>query len=132
MLEHGLMVYDDATETFYKHTQFDMDRWWRSHGARTTAWREDGQDYCLITHTLPMLRVKADLKSMADQRQYETFTCLSPGSRYDKEKSIPQRDAAGRITWGWKLDTDPVGQHQERELIEAGRMTPEEAHFSNA
>ncbi len=131
MVEHGLMIFDNASQTFQRYVVFDLDekQRWRSPNGHPVLWHVDDQDYELFAVPFPTVRVKADLRSVADPNQYEAFTCLAPGSRYDKAKSVPQRDASGRLMWGWKLDTDPVGEKEERELIAARKIKPEEARF---
>ncbi len=39
------------------------------------------------------------------------------------------RGADGSLLWGWKPDTEPLGQAQEAELVSAGLIHPHETHF---
>lgn len=129
MLEHGLVVFDDSKETFQRHTEFDLKEPWRCPQGHPIGINEGGQDYYVFCRPFPSIRVRAELKMVADPSQYEAFTCLPQGNRYDKAASMLERDAAGQLVWGWKTATDPIGQNEERELIATGRIKPEESRF---
>jgi hypothetical protein len=75
------------------------------------------------------VRVKADFAHLKDQRAYEAFTCLAPGSRYNKTSAKLERRADGSLVWGWKANTDAISYERERELIKTGRMQAREAWF---
>src|SRR4051794_31492390 len=45
---------------------------------------EAGVEYYYFPRPFPDVRVKADLTSVKDLGQYEAFTCLAPGARYEK------------------------------------------------
>jgi hypothetical protein len=72
-------------------------------------------------------RVRADWKSVFDPGSYESFTCLSPGTRFEKKASKVERGADGKLVYGWKRNTDPTAADEERELISSGKIRPEEA-----
>ncbi len=154
-LEHGLALYDDQAEVFEKHVQFDLaDRWRapRGHAIRVaggtgilpvragdtgetpvppgpTRVQDGNLDYFLFPTPFATVRVKAELSDLAKQTSYEAFTCLVPGSRYDKSAAQIERDAAGKLVYAWKPGTDPITQAQERQLIAAGKIKPEEARY---
>jgi hypothetical protein len=126
-LEHGLVVFDDQTDTFVKAAEFGLGEGWRfpqGHPARMT----EGGEYCLFPAPYPVVRVRAGLKHAKTPAAYEAFTCLEPGSRYSKAATV-QRDPDGKLVWAWKADTDPVSQAQEKELIDAGKLKSDEARF---
>ncbi|MHB8521686.1 MAG: hypothetical protein ACYDH9_13130 [Limisphaerales bacterium] len=128
-LEHGLVAYNDATETFDKLVEFDLQKQWqcpRGHPVRIT---DGGQDYFYFPAPYPVVRVKADLSRLKDDASYEAFTCLAPGSRYDKASAVIERDGAGKPVYGWKRGTDPTGNKEEIELIAAGKLRADEARF---
>jgi len=129
MLEHGLMLFNDQTQTFEKHKEFDMAQQWRCPRGHPVRVKENGREYFYFPTPYPTVRVKAEAKSMADPASYEAFTCLVPGSKYDKGKAQVERTADGKLAYGWKADTDPTAQKEERELIAAGKMKAEEARF---
>ena len=82
----------------------------------------------LLQAPYPTLRVKADWQSYLDLASYEGYTCLRPGTRYgDKEKAQLERDADGKLVWGWKKNTPPLGVKEQRDLVAAGKMRREES-----
>jgi hypothetical protein len=73
------------------------------------------------------IRVKADWQSLLDLSQYESFTCLKPGARYDKSDPPLDRTPDGKLVWAWKRDAAPLAEPQLRELVGAGHMTRDES-----
>jgi hypothetical protein len=73
------------------------------------------------------VRCRAENDSLLDPAQYEAYTCLKAGTRYEKENSQLDRDASGKLIYAWKKNTGLVEAQQQNELIEAGLMTAEEA-----
>ncbi|MGQ9574872.1 MAG: hypothetical protein ACUVUC_06105 [Thermoguttaceae bacterium] len=148
MLEHGLAIYNDQAEVFQKHVEFDLSDRWRcprghpvlvagggpvaSGGAQAAKGQTPapgGGEYFLFATPFATVRVKAQLSALAKQTSYEAFTCLAAGSRYDRSAGQVERDAAGRLIYAWKPGTDPITQAQERQLIAAGKIKPDEAHY---
>lgn len=70
-LEHGLVVWNDDAEKFEKHAEFDLRRTWQAPAGHALRHKMDGTDYLLFANPLPTVRVRADLKSLADQNAYE-------------------------------------------------------------
>ena len=128
-LEHGLAIWDDQKEIFVKAVEFDMKRQWQCLGARPIVLKDGRQEYCVFPHPFPLVRVRRDLVAIKDQDSYQAFTPLAPGTRYEKAASKLERDQAGHLVWGWKAATDPLDQAQEKELIAAGLMNPDEARY---
>jgi len=125
-LEHGLMVYNDEKEIFERvrrlgdHVRLHP----QGEAFRVTV---DGQTYWYFAHPYPHLRVKAAWDALFDPAAYEAFTCLAPGSEYDKASPALDRDADGRLVWGWKRNTDQVTRARQQELVKAGAMKADEA-----
>jgi len=128
-LEHGLALYNAQAEVFEKHVQFDLADRWRAPRGHPIRVKDGGVDYFLFPTPFAAVRVKAELSDLAKQTSYEAFTCLVPGSRYHKSAAQVERDAAGKLVYAWKSGTDPVTQAQERQLIAAGKIKPEEARY---
>jgi hypothetical protein len=129
--ERGLVIFNDQTESFEKLAQFDLNLPLHPNG-RPFRVNVNGETYYYFAVLYPdsaFVRVKADLRSLTDQRAYEAFTCLAPGSRYHKASSKLDRRADGRLIYAWKANTDPISYARERELIAAGRMQAREAWF---
>ncbi len=132
MLEHGLALWDDKMQIFRKYSVYAYHETWRMLGGHPAVYVEAGKEYRLFaapsTH-FPTVRVPATLSAIVDSSRYEAFTCLAPGTRYAKWQSQVERTSNGAPIWGWKRDTDPINELQERELISAGLIKPSEAHF---
>jgi len=126
-LEHGMVVYNDKTQTFERLVKFPKDV--RLEPAyqplRVTV---GGEAYIYFTPSAyPLVRVKADWKHVLDLKRYEAFTCLAPGSGYDKHSAKLHRDGDGRLIWSWKADTAALDAFRQEALIKAGKIKPEEA-----
>lgn len=128
MLEHGLVVFNDERQEFEKVVEFDFEKKWqcpRSHPFRV---REEGREYFYFPTPFPNTRVVADFASLQDQSRYEAFSCLKPGTRYrGKDSQLERLD--GKLVYSWKTGTDPIGPSEEKELIERGILSLEEARF---
>ncbi len=127
--ERGLVIFNDQTERFEKLAQFDLQLPLHPNG-RPFRVNVNGASYYYFAVLYPdnaFVRVRADLRHLTNQRAYEAFTCLAPGSRYNKRSAKLERHADGSLVWGWKANTDVISY--ERELIAAHRMQAREAWF---
>ncbi|MBM4018228.1 MAG: hypothetical protein FJ288_07845 [Planctomycetes bacterium] len=129
MLEHGLAVFNDEKLIFQKAAEFDLKEPWRFPEGHPIPMKDGPADFYLFPRPFPVVRAPADLARLKDPAAYVAFTCLAPASRYDKSAAQVDRGPDGRAVWAWKPDTDPVGQQQERELIKAGKLRPDDARF---
>lgn len=129
MLEHGLAVYDESQEKFVKRVAFDLKDETHCPRGQTFRWNTGGQEWLVFATPFALTRVRPRLEDLTDPARYETFTCLKPGQAWDAERADVDRDASGQVVWGWKTHTAPVGQREERELLDAGRLDPKEARF---
>lgn len=126
-VEHGLMVYNDATEKFLKLFELPLKESWRhpaSHGFR---WNENGTDYYFFTRPFVAVRVQADWQSATNPAAYEAFTCLASNST--AEHPAVRRDSFGNVVWHWQNDFEPLTQKSERDLIKRGLLKASEAHY---
>jgi hypothetical protein len=128
-LEHGLMVWDEKSLLFRKRVQLDLDKPWRCPRGHTIRWKDSagGVEYLLSPMPFATVRVRADWKSVFEPDAYEALTCLMPGTRYQKDSAKVERGPDGELVYDWKRNTDPTGPAEERELIAAGKIRPEEA-----
>ena len=124
-LEHGLIVFDDQTETFERVVQFDLHAPLSPGGHALRVRHKDG-DYIYFAQPYPFLRVRADWRYLTDLRAYEAFTCLAPGAGYDRDAPRLDRDANGRLRWAWKTHTAVVDAARQRELIKRGHLKTNE------
>ncbi len=124
-LEHGLMVYNDEKEVFEKTAQFGNDLTAMPQGQPFLV-NVDGADYYYCAYPYPLLRVKADFKSVQDLSQYEVFTCLKANSKGDATPAI-DRDSTGKVIWGWKRGVPLMDEKQQKALIDGRHITADEA-----
>ena len=97
-VERGLVIFNDQTESFERLAQFDLNSPLHAAG-RPFRVNVGGDLYYYFAVLYPdstLVRVKADLKHLTDQRAYEAFTCLSAGSKYDKAATKLDRAPDGR------------------------------------
>ncbi|MFC3749590.1 hypothetical protein [Paenibacillus sp. GCM10012306] len=117
----GILVFNDNTKEFEQVVQFPSKDDWRHPGGQATYYEENGLGYWLFTeHRMPNLRVAASYDAIIDYTKYESFTCLTPGTTYNGAQTSLERDANGKLVWGWKKNTPPLSQSQEKELIDLG------------
>jgi len=123
--EHGLARWDPAAETFEKWCEFEVDS--RLHPSGQTIRVEDrGKTWFVFPSPYPHLRVEATLAAVGDSAQYQGYTCLRPGAALDPDRDPVQRDAEGRVVWGWKTNTAPLDETREDELVRRGYLSDAE------
>ena len=114
-LEEGFVAFNDEKEIFEKIKDVPVGPALSPTGYPLRAKDTDGTEYLYFTAPYPTLRVKADWQSYLDLASYEGYTCLRPGTRFgDKEKAQLERDADGKLVWGWKKNTPPLGVKEQR------------------
>lgn len=120
----GILAFNDTQQEFEQLVQFPSKDDWRHPGGQASYYEENGQGYWIFTeHKMPNLRVRDSLAAITDYTQYEAFTCLTPGTVYNGASTSIERDAAGKPVWGWKLNTPPLKQAEEKELLQLGLLT---------
>lgn len=84
--------------------------------------------YCetVAMGAFPLVRCAPKIASLTDSSAYESFTCLEPGARYDGVDTKLERDSNGKLIWGWKRDTAPLGEDQANTLVDKGLMRRDE------
>ena len=124
----GLVVFNDQREAFELLARFDadLDLQIPMHPFRAST---GGAQFFYFAGPQPDLRVRAELKQIADPAAYEGFTCLAAGSRYAKGDSGLERTPEGRLIYAWKKSTLPLTFAQQKELIAAGKMKSEEGLY---
>ncbi len=128
-LEHGLVVFDDATQQFKRLVKFDLASPLRAGWGHALRHTIDGADYLYFASPYPTLRVRADWASIRDARQYQAFTPLARGARYDEDNPSFERDDAGKLVHGWKPDTGRVGPGEQAELTKSKKLQPDEGFW---
>jgi hypothetical protein len=132
LVETGFMVFDDERQQFEVIKQLDLDT---PMMAGSHPFRVDvgGEEYLYFPGFYPRpegyahIRVKAQWDAVLDPAQYEGYTCLREGARYQRENPPLDRNDAGELVWGWKRNTPPLNRMQLAELIESGELKRDES-----
>ncbi|MBW3543364.1 MAG: hypothetical protein KY476_24180, partial [Planctomycetes bacterium] len=82
-------------------------------------------EYIYFPQPYPLVRVAAQAENLPRLNRYEAFTCLVPGSTLGDPQI--DRDADGRVRYGWKKNTPPVGPAEQAKLIERKLLAADEA-----
>ncbi|MGO4109818.1 discoidin domain-containing protein [Paenibacillus sp. YAF4_2] len=126
----GILQFNDQTEQFEQLVQFPDKNDWRHPGGQASYYKENGKGYWIFTeHRMPNLRVPATYDAIKDYTKYESFTALKPGTTYNGANTQLERDAAGKLVWGWKKNTPPLKQDQEKELISLGLIKANDTRY---
>lgn len=129
---YGILIFNDEKEEFEHLVQFPSKDDWRhaGEGGQATYYEDNGKGYWVFTqHKWPNLRVESKMSAIVDYTQYESFTCLVPGTMFDGANTKLERDAAGNLVWGWKKNTPPISQDQEKELIQLGLIKSDDPQY---
>ncbi|GIN71208.1 hypothetical protein J14TS2_16830 [Bacillus sp. J14TS2] len=126
----GILVFNDEAEEFEQLVEFPDKEDWRHPGGQASYYEEEGEGYWVFTeHNMPNLRVPATFEAIQDHEQYESFTCLTPGTTFDGENTSLERDEDGNLVWDWKLNTAPLKPDQEKELIDLGLIKSDDPNY---
>src|SRR6266571_890379 len=117
-----LAVFNDEKEIFESKVKWDITE---SHDSSHPFLARVGDVEYLYLY--PNYRVKADLKTLADLKSYEAFSCVSGDGRLRGATSPIDRDSEGRPRYAWKPGAERLHPGRLRELISAGKLKPDEA-----
>lgn len=124
--EQGLVRFNHRTQTFEKWVEFDMNS--RLFPQGVSLYNENGHDdYIYFCRPFPSIRIKANLEAIVDPTQYESYTCLKPGTHFKKGVNSVERNEDQQVVWDWKRDTDVPDPERLHQAIEAGFLKPSEA-----
>jgi hypothetical protein len=120
----GLAAFDDDRQEFTHLADLDFKApaYPEGHAFRHA---ENGTEHVYFCHPYPLTRVKATLEDFRRPERYETWTCLKEGSSLNRPEV--ERDAAGRVRYGWKRNTAAVGPAAQAKLIRSGKLKAREA-----
>ncbi len=125
--ERGSVEFDPQKNEFVKRLQFPDDAKAvavEEPGGHTFLHRDGEAEYVYYCNPYPLTRVLADPEKVIDASACEVFTCLAPGTKVEQETL--DRDADGRLRYGWKKSTQSVNQQRQAKLVQSGKMKPEE------
>ena len=126
-----LMVYNDEKDVFEKLKDIPDDAPLAPNG-HSLRYKTDGREYFYFAYPYPCIRVPATWEAVQDLAQYEAFTPLQPGKRYDKKSPPLEFDAKGKLTFAWKKNTPPLTSTELKEIVEGGFAKREELPFRMA
>jgi|GEM_PF-927333 F5/8 type C domain. len=129
---YGILIFNDEKQEFEQLVQFPGTTDWRYPGkdGQGTYYEDGGKGYYIFTqHNYPNLRVEARMDAIVDYTQYESFTPLAPGTTYAGANTQLERDAEGKLVWGWKKNTQMLTQEQEKELIGLDVIHADDEHY---
>jgi hypothetical protein len=119
----GIVEYSDDEECFRVVVDFGATPPALTLDGHTFQETQDGVPYVYVTDPFPLTRVRATVEDLLDPARYEAYTCLSPGATSPDDL---ERDAGGKLVYGWKRATPLVGVRRQAELVKAGKMKPAE------
>lgn len=122
--ERGLVVWDDERDEFAKVATFP-EKVANYPNGHTFVREEGGTKHVYFASPYPFLRVRATPDDLAHPERYEGFTCLVAGTR--AEDGMVDRDAEGRVRFGWKVNTPAMDEETQGKLIERGALKEDEA-----
>lgn len=129
LYEQGVLIWNENTETFEVGVSLPIDEPLHPLGWQPFVHTTGGVVHLYFSKPYPHLRVRHELTAVLDPAQYEGFTPLAPGARYDGVNTQLERDGQGRLIWAWKADTPPLTPDQQRELINAGLFERSDSPF---
>ena len=125
-MEIGMVVWSETAEQFYRGVPFDLDRPLEANGHPMLV-RSDGELWYYLCAPFPYIRVRARWDDVMNQRAYESFTMLPAGEKADGNKTKIERGDDGRARYAWKADTGLAAGLPLFGLIQAGKLSREEA-----
>ncbi len=123
--ERGLVEFDAERNQFRKVCAFDMERP-LFPGGHPFLHEDGGTTYVYFSRPFPVVRVRATPAALADQKQYEAYTCLAAGSRHDSLR-VERRD--GKPYYRWVRDTPPFTPKLQATLMRRRLLREDEGLY---
>jgi hypothetical protein len=125
--ERGLVEFDPAKQQFEKVVTYELNAPAMPHG-HVLEHKTGGQDYLYFGNPHPLTRVRAQAAALAELAQFESYTCLAPGSSL--AKPVVERDAAGKVVYGWKRNTPAPTLKDQTAWTRSGKLMAGEGLFA--
>ena len=119
--EQGLAVFNDDKQIFEVARAFDSVL---LPGGDPTRIQVDAQTWLYFE---PFERTLADYAHVMNGHLYQAFTPLVAGTKFAGAQTKLERDANGKLVYGWKTDTGRLGKGEIKSLVGAGLMRADEA-----
>lgn len=120
----GIAIWNDEKESFESAGDFGPEEPLHPQGHPFHG-RDDGDKWLYFAAPFPLTRVSATVESYKSISSYEAYTCLKPGSKFDKPEL--DRDATGKVHYSWKRGTPVLGPQEQAKLIKKGLLRDNEA-----
>jgi hypothetical protein len=117
IVARGLAVFQPQQQRFEKLADFPLTAPLFPQG-HVFLGKENGVVYAYFCQPFPLVRVRATVEDLTRPERYEGFTCLHAGSRLDRPEL--DRDAAGRLHYGWKANTPVLGPAEQARWRQQG------------
>lgn len=103
----------------------------KGHAVRADMQADNGTttSYYIFTGSEEQTRVLATYENVINPAAYEALTCLENNSEFTTASAKIIRDAEGRAQFVWRKNAAPVSAKQQRELVDAGLLKPDECLF---
>lgn len=122
VLAHGLVRWDEASETFRIVRDLPLKETWRFLEGHPLAVTENGIEYRASGNNFPLVRVRANPDDFVNPGAYQAYMCLN-------ERGEVVRSSDGTPAYQWQAELPPITPDREAELIKAGKLKAEEARF---
>jgi hypothetical protein len=127
-LEREIVEWNDTTKMLEPLANLDVNETLCPTG-HPFPYTVDNTNYLYFGEPYPNLRCPPDLEKLKTPAEYEGFTCLAPGTRFKKSDSKVDRDAAGKLIWSWKKNTQPLNYNEQQQLIKSNLIKSSEAWY---
>lgn len=125
--ERGLVEFDPAKQQFEHVAKYDLNAPAMPHG-HVREQKVDGQEYLYFGNPYPLVRVRASAEALADLSQFESYTCLAPGSTL--AKPVIERDESGQVVYGWKRNAPAPTLKDQAAWTRSGKLKVGEGLFA--
>lgn len=125
--ERGIAIFNDDKELFesYKNIPQWLDETHTCH--HPFKGFENEKEFIYFTSVFDFKKVEAKIEKVVSPNDYYAFTCLKEGTKFDPDNVQLDRDSNGKLIYGWKRNSDPIGIRNQENLIASGKIDPHEA-----
>ena len=124
----GMAQFNDEKQVFEPISEVPLDAIMQPDGHPFRV-RENGMDYFYYPSDSRFARVRANYRAVLDRGEYEAFTCLKEGQRFDAAKCVLDALPGGRLQFSWKRNTAATGVREMDALIKEKRIEAKDAWF---
>ncbi len=125
--ERGLVEFDAEKQQFEKVVTYELNAPAMPHG-HVLEQKVDGQEYLYFGNPYPLVRVRSSAAALPDLSQFESYTCLAPGSTL--AKPIVERDKFGQVVYGWKRNAPAPTLKDQAAWTRSGKLKAGEGLFA--